>query len=147
MDDMIVTCVACRFWASGNAQAGLCKRRAPRPAELPNQIAHWPETFAADMCGEGERRAGPGAGLGAGLGAGVGAALACEACRFWQLVGSKEGIYPQDRMGARAQWWREAGHCVRYAPGPSSTSGHHGFWRVTHRMDGCAEGSPAGAPA
>jgi len=124
----IIMCKACRFWLSANDQNGHCKRRAPRPTESPDQIAHWPETFAGDSCGEGAERDT------------AFQISMCMDCVFWCRAINNEGVYPIDRLGARAGWWREAGHCKRYAPGPSSTSGQRGFWRVTHSKDGCAEG-------
>ncbi len=123
-----VACQACQFWMTTNGQNGHCKCNAPRPTEGADQIAHWPETFADDLCGQGKPRD-------TSLGM-----LTCESCAFWCRSRATEGIYPIDRLGARTKWWSDAGHCKRHAPGPSSDSGQRGFWRVTHSSDGCAEG-------
>jgi hypothetical protein len=128
MDRVRVSCAACTFWVSGNAHNGHCKQLAPRPTEQADQIAYWPETLGSDSCGEGQEAAD------------TAATVQCEACLFWRGSPDHDGIYPIDRLGARAAWWREAGHCVRYAPGPSSIPGHRGFWRVTHRTDQCSQG-------
>ncbi len=127
----IVTCKACRFWLSTNDQNGHCKRNAPRPSESPDRIAYWPETFVSDSCGEGAERDA------------AFQMLMCMECVFWCRSANNEGVYPLDRMGARAGWWHETGHCKRYSPSPSSMSGQRGFWRVTHGADGCAECLPA----
>lgn len=129
MASQTLTCQNCTFWASGAGKAGHCKRNAPRPTEAVDQIAYWPETFAADWCGEAQARTE------------LPSTIRCEACAFWSRVGL-DGIFPIDRLGARTDWWREAGHCVRHAPAPSSDGGQRGFWRATHKSDGCAEGRP-----
>ena len=132
MSAPMVACRLCTFWVSDNARNGLCKHSAPRPTEAANQIARWPETFAEETCGESLERVG------------VATMTACEQCVFWRRPLEAGGIYPVDRLGARSEWWHESGHCMRYAPGPSSFGpGPRGFWRVTHRTDGCAEGVPA----
>ena len=135
MASPVVTCQACRFWATTNGHNGRCKRNAPQPTESADEIACWPETFLTDLCGQGEGREGPAAGM-------VSVEVAhCTDCAFWSAA--KDGIYPVDRLGGRVQWGREAGYCKRYSPSPASSSGHRGFWRVTHHSDNCAEGVPA----
>jgi hypothetical protein len=130
MSNQIVKCRTCFYWASSRAEVGLCKRRAPRPTESLDQIAYWPETAAGDMCGEGQEHGDPPV------------VSTCGACLFWRNAGDSTGIYPLDRLGTPLTWWQRAGHCARFAPSPSSEMGRHGFWRVTHRTDGCAEGKP-----
>ncbi len=129
----MVKCGACEFWVSGNAHNGLCQHLAPRPTESPNAIAYWPETLEGDTCGEGRPRSE------------LSPIVPCGSCVFWQSSSAVTGVYPVDRLGAPTGWWREAGHCVRYAPGPSSDPGQRGFWRVTHQTDGCAQGLPHAA--
>jgi hypothetical protein len=84
-------------------------------------------TDAQGRCGEGilrERRP---------------ALISCGECRFWHTSPSG-GIDPQTRRDARRDWWKNAGHCVRHAPQPSSYPGNRGFWRATGSEDTCAEG-------
>lgn len=131
MTHPVVSCRACHFWISSNGHNGHCKHSAPRPSVGPDQIAHWPETFADDICGQGRAREA------------VVDMQICERCAFWRRSPQSDGMYPVDRLGARAKWWSEAGYCKRYAPGPSSDSGQRGFWRVTHISDSCAEGRSA----
>jgi len=132
MGSPVVACQACRFWMSTNGQNGNCKRNAPRPTERADEITSWPKTFLNDMCGQGAERSDVAQSI-----------LKCEDCAFWSQSIGQDGIYPLDRLGARAEWWRAAGHCKRYSPYPSSSSGQRGFWRVTHSTDSCAEGVPA----
>ena len=127
----MTTCHDCAFWTSGNHHNGLCRHSAPRPSEAVDQIAFWPETLAVDSCGEGAVRDD------------APALLLCGDCMFWRRNGAGPGLYPLDRLGNPSGWWGAAAHCVRYAPGPSSSAGQHGFWRVTHRDDGCAQGRRA----
>jgi hypothetical protein len=128
MDHQRVSCAACTFWVSRSDHNGYCKQLAPRPTEQADEIAYWPETVDTDSCGEGLE------------GPRLQAMTHCENCRFWRRSPDHDGIYPVDRLGARSAWWQEAGHCVRHAPGPASTAGHRGFWRVTHRTGQCSQG-------
>jgi hypothetical protein len=91
-------------------------------------IAHWAMTKSREGCGEGVRLSAATSGL-----------VSCGQCRFWR-ANPDGGLDPQNRGDARRAWWREAGHCVRCAPDPSSEPGYRGFWRATHISDTCGEG-------
>jgi len=58
----IVHCRHCRFWDAHMTSVptrtpeGLCRRKAPQPAIVPDDIdtgTSWPRTFEDDWCGEG----------------------------------------------------------------------------------------------
>ncbi len=123
------SCATCRFW--DEAAHGLCRRRAPVTADQPDRVAHWPSTEAGQRCGDGVERA-----------AEAKERVSCGRCVFWH-PNPAGGLDPQDRRDERADWWREAGHCLRHAPLPGSDPGCRGFWRATHVTDGCGEGETA----
>ena len=93
------------------------------------EVTHWPETDAADCCGDGLATATSSVSL-----------TMCRECTFWHKPATGLGIQPIDRRDEREAWWRQAGYCVRHAPFPSGEAGWRGFWRATHATDGCAEG-------
>jgi hypothetical protein len=125
----IVPCQHCTFWEHiSSSSEGRCRRHAPAFAEVINDVAHWPLTHAEDSCGEG-----------------VGTELAhaefikCSTCVYWRhRIGGVDPVQRRDQLEA---WWREAGHCVRFAPQPSSEPGARAFWRVSHANDFCFDGS------
>jgi hypothetical protein len=125
------SCGECAFWHQRGPHDGTCRRSAPKPAEAADEIAHWPLTPSRERCGEGVLRNGQTLAL-----------VSCGECRFWH-TNPGGGIDPQDRRGARRDWWEAAGHCVRHAPRPSSDPGCRGFWRATGLEDSCAEGEVA----
>ena len=124
----VSSCSDCAFWQRVGPQTGNCRRRAPNPSDSVDQIAHWPMTSAHERCGDGVLR-----------GEAAPALVTCGACVFWQS-NPTGGLDPQNRRDARVEWWREAGHCVRHSPSPSSEAGARGFWRASHERDCCAEG-------
>jgi hypothetical protein len=75
---------------------------------------------------------------------GAGRAVKCAACVYWKQPAG--GLDPQRRRDQPAGWWRDAGHCLRFAPRPTTEPGAHGFWSVTSAGDACGDGK-AGAPA
>ncbi len=129
MQDVRIGCGACAFWKETSRQDGTCLHNAPRPTERVDQIAHWPVTGRQDWCGEAAPHAADGPRV-----------VGCRECRYWMQHGDAAGLDPQDRLDRRMDWWRDAGHCVRHAPGSASSPGLRGFWRATHGLDGCAEG-------
>jgi len=125
------SCRDCAFWTRLGAQDGNCRRNAPYPAEVADQIAHWPMTVSRERCGDGVLHD-----------ALTPIFVSCAKCRFWH-TNQGGGLDPQDRGSARRAWWDTAGHCVRHAPRPSSDPGCRGFWRATSATDSCAEGELA----
>lgn len=130
-----VRCASCRFWAAYNATGGVCRRYAPGPAESADTVAHWPETFADEGCGEGM----PGA-------SGVGQQV-CADCAFWMPSIPEGGLQPVDFNDQPRAWWRHAGRCVRHAPSPQAAPGVRLMWPATHGSDSCGQGAPRGARA
>lgn len=124
----VASCEDCMFWKRLGPHDGTCRRRAPRPSEEADLVAHWPMTASRERCGDGLRRDPQAPAL-----------VACGQCRFWHS-GPNGGLDPQNRRDEPEEWWQAAGHCVRHAPGPSSEPGCRGFWRATHLKDTCAEG-------
>lgn len=129
-----VRCMSCAFWAHFNASVGVCRRRAPRPALGSDNetVAHWPETFAEEGCGDGVLRApdfGP---------------QSCQDCVFWVQGGGEGGLDPVDMNDQPRGWWRRAGRCVRHAPVPLASPGARLVWPATHASDACGEGLPRG---
>jgi hypothetical protein len=129
-----VRCAACVFWAHFNEAVGVCRRRAPRPAGGSDSetVAHWPETFAEEGCGDGIPRAEGGA------------AQTCAECAYWMLGPAEGGLDPVDFNDQPRQWWRRAGRCVRHAPLPLASPGARLVWPATHASDACGEGAPRG---
>lgn len=125
----ITTCGGCRFWRAGAGTAGTCRRNAPASGNSPAEVAHWPETDRLDMCGEGIPAA-----------AFAGQMVVCRHCLYWHETSAGQGLSPVNRRDHIKEWWLQAGYCVRHAPVPLAEPGCHGFWRVTHATDGCAEG-------
>jgi hypothetical protein len=121
----ILACGNCAAWDHSTHRIGLCRAHAPAPAEEADAVAHWPETSVQDGCGDG---------------AGITGFIRCRDCAYWHQPNPGEGLKPVDRRDVGQDWWAEAGHCRRHAPLPRSVPGHHGFWRVTHAGDGCADG-------
>jgi hypothetical protein len=111
-------------------RTGACRRRAPCPSYDRDEVAHWAHTFHEDYCGEwcASDAAAPTATL-------------CRDCAFWSYAAG--GLQPVDRRDQLPEWWRRAGHCLRFAPRPSELPGHKAFWRATHESDRCFEGKPA----
>ena len=125
------SCGECAFWSRIGVRDGICRRSAPRPTEGADQIAHWPLTMDRERCAEGILRDPDHSAL-----------IQCGKCQFWH-TNPGGGLDPQDRRDARRHWWDSAGHCVRYAPQPSSDPGCRGFWRATSLKDMCGEGKVA----
>lgn len=94
-----------------------------------DEVAHWPETRAADGCAEGTR--------------GPGRPIPCTLCMYWSRPDG--GLDPERRRDQPATWWRHAGHCRRLAPLPTEEPGARGFWRVTAAQDSCGDGQAAAA--
>ncbi len=124
---IIVRCESCVFWEHLSNRDGLCRRHAPNAARSIDEIAHWPLTYAENSCGEGlavetsKRRL-----------------IDCQRCIYWRHPAG--GIDPMQRSDQLAGWWREAGHCVRFAPRPFPEPGGRAFWRVSHAADSCFDG-------
>jgi hypothetical protein len=124
---VLVQCSQCAFWAHMNASFGLCHRHAPRPLSGSDTVAHWPQTYADEGCGDGV----------VGVeGAGI---VRCASCSLW--LGSDAGVDPVDLNDEPRSWWRRAGRCVRHAPLPLPDPGARMTWVATHARDGCAEGA------
>jgi len=130
----LVRCADCLFWAQFNPTVGLCRRRAPRPAagNARDTVAHWPETFAEEGCGDGRAR-----GTAPGL-------LACAGCAFWMQGAAERGLEPMNYNDQRRTWWQQAGRCVRHAPEPLANPGARLLWPATHGNDGCGDGTGRG---
>lgn len=123
-------CSQCLYWRLLLPKEGLCQRNAPE-ADDAEQIAHWPETHSDQWCGAFQT-------------AGSARLLThCGDCRFWRRPSN--GFEPDDKYDKPASWWAKAGHCVRYAPRPSSNPGPRSFWLATHATDKCEEGMPRAA--
>lgn len=129
-----VPCASCRFWAPFNPNVGVCRRGAPRPVESSDTVAHWPETFAEEACGEGTLRA-PEAAL-----------QVCAECAYWVPSTRDGGVAPVDFNDRVRAWWHRAGRCVRHAPGPLAAPGARLVWPATHGSDSCGEGAPLAPP-
>ena len=121
-------CASCGYWRVLRGQVGNCHRRAPAPAHIPEQAAHWPQTNSNQWCGDGAVAAetAPGA--------------TCADCFYWRQPSA--GLNPLDRKDMPMAWWTHAGYCARHAPEPVSEPGARAFWRATHGTDCCAEGRP-----
>ncbi|MDA8253438.1 MAG: hypothetical protein M0Z28_30285 [Rhodospirillales bacterium] len=131
---MPVRCAACAFWGHFNDSVGVCRRRAPQPASGSDRetVAHWPETFAEEGCGDGRPSgATPGP-------------LACQECAYWMQGAADGGLEPVDFNDQPRAWWRRAGRCVRHSPLPLTSPGARLVWPATHASDGCGEGAPRG---
>lgn len=126
----MVRCGACKFWQPFNDNVGECRRAAPLPAETTDTVAHWPETFAGEGCGDGQ------------LKAGATTHLTCAECAFWMTTVADGGMQPVDYNDQPREWWRHAGRCMRHAPAPRATPGLRLSWPATHGRDSCGEGHP-----
>jgi hypothetical protein len=125
----MTTCGTCAFWRRVGGSAGTCRRYAPAAGHGTAEVARWPVTRPIDFCGDGVvSAAAPGQ-------------TECRACRYWYQPAVSQGLNPMNRRDERKAWWDQAGFCVRHAPSPGLEPGYHGFWRATHAMDGCAEGT------
>jgi hypothetical protein len=129
-----VRCAGCAFWAHFNASVGVCRRRAPSPAVGADRetVAHWPETFAEEGCGDGVARtpeSGP---------------QTCGDCAYWMRGNEDGGLEPMNFNDQPRAWWRRAGRCVRHAPLPLADPGTRLVWPATHASDACGEGTPRG---
>lgn len=129
MQEGICHCADCIYWDHGEAAEGLCRRHAPAASPSMDEVAHWPETRAADGCGEGAR--------------GPERPITCTLCRYWSRPDS--GLDPERRHDQPAAWWRHAGRCRKSAPFPAPEPGARGFWRATAAQDGCGDGEAPGA--
>jgi hypothetical protein len=129
----IVRCQDCRFWHAFGRDVGSCRRYAPPPSQHADDTGFWPETLAVNACGEGvAKTAGDGA-----------ASVSCGDCAFWFRYNPDQGLIPLRRGDLPADWWRDAGYCIRLAPRAeyqwewrSVTRAH---WRATHVGDRCGE--------
>ena len=126
MSDGVTRCAGCRFFDQRGSN-GRCRRHAPGPGNQPFAAARWPETHAADGCGDGEPRDHSTAED----------RTLCRVCIFWHRPGV--GIDPAQRGDHLRAWWHEAGYCRRYAPRPDVDIGHRAFWVITHGDEHCAE--------
>jgi hypothetical protein len=120
-------CGNCAFWLHQTDHTGACRLHAPTPGEERDEIAHWAHTYHEDYCGEwrAEDAAAPKATL-------------CKTCVYWSFL--EGGITPVDYRDQLADWWGEAGHCLRFAPAPAGASGRKAYWRVTHESGSCFDG-------
>jgi hypothetical protein len=118
-------CAECCFWQQLREHEGLCRRHAPRASRRSDDVAHWPQTRARQVCGE-------------GLTAATRPGATCAACLYWRSTAT--GLNPVDRGDMQKAWWARAGMCVRYAPSPSSEPGPRAFWPATADVDGCGDG-------
>jgi hypothetical protein len=133
----LVRCADCRFWAAFNDNEGTCRRTAPWPSDGHDPVAHWPETYATEGCGDGRPR---GTDANAGL-------VACADCVFWARSALDRGLAPVRYSEELPAWWRQAGHCTRHAPLPSGKLGLRLGWPATHASCSCGEGKAGhGAP-
>jgi hypothetical protein len=128
-----VRCSACAFWSHFNEEVGVCRRRAPAPASGADidTVAHWPETFADEGCGDGMPHAAH-----AGL-------QGCGDCLYWRQNQPEGGLEPVDFNDQPRAWWRHAGRCTRHAPLPLANPGARLVWPATHMSDACGEGAPS----
>ena len=136
----LVRCGECGFWAQFNGAVGLCRRRAPQPVagNERDTVAHWPETFAEEGCGDGRAK---------GI-SGATALLACDTCALWvQGAAVAGGLEPVDYNDQPRAWWHRAGRCMRHAPVPLASPGVRMVWPATHATDGCGEAAARGAAA
>ncbi len=129
-----IRCAGCAFWAHFNDAVGICRRRAPRPdTGTDNEtVAHWPETFAEEGCGDGVPRA-PDT-----------APQVCGDCHYWMQGNVQRGLEPVNFNDQPRAWWRRAGRCTRHAPLPLATPGARLVWPATHASDACGEGASRG---
>ena len=132
----LVRCAKCVFWSPFNAAVGVCRRRAPRPIVGSDHetVAHWPETFAEEGCGDGQVKSAAGTGL-----------LHCQSCLFWMQGSPDGGLEPINYNEQTRAWWRNAGRCVRRAPEPLANPGARLVWPATHAQDGCGQSAARGA--
>lgn len=133
MDDappFVETCSKCAFWEHAGEKSGICRRLAPMPTLGTDDIAHWPLTYPFEGCGEGKAAGtSPNSTL-----------VRCGACIFWRPVGVT--FRPMQMNEQFANWWKQAGHCARFAPKPSPVPGIRTFWCATNSADYCGEGRP-----
>ena len=127
----LIRCAGCRYWAAFNDNEGTCRRAAPRPGEGTDPVAHWPETYATEGCGDGMARDAAGD---TGL-------MTCAECAFWMRSTRDRGLAPVKYSEELPAWWRQAGRCVRHAPLPSGTLGLRLGWPATHASCSCGEGA------
>lgn len=125
----VVECRRCAFWQQLDRGDGRCRRHAPATCENPDQIAHWPLTRAEQFCGEGVVAATADV-----------TCIRCDACIFWGHM--TVGLDPMSRLDQRIDWWRSAGHCVKFAPVPSNEPAPRAYWRATNAADCCFDGKP-----
>lgn len=133
-----VRCASCAFWAHFNDSVGVCRRRAPRPASGTDHdsVAHWPETYAEEGCGDGRL-----------AGELVSGTLTCGDCTFWLQARSGAGLDPADLNDQPRAWWRRAGRCSRHSPVPMASPGNRLVWPSTHASDACGEAGPRTEPS
>lgn len=125
----IVQCGHCAFWQQVDGVNGCCRRHAPSASENSDEVAHWPLTRADESCGEGIVAK-----------ASEFLVIRCDTCIYWRHVA--EGMEPMLRWDRPSEWWRHAGHCIRFAPVPSREPGPRAYWRATNAVDGCFDGKP-----
>jgi hypothetical protein len=127
----LTPCGGCARWRRMAGSIGTCRLHAPATGTTSAEVAHWPETDAAQGCGD------------AAPTAGAAPMVLCHDCLFWQEPSVGHGIVPVDRRDHPGAWWQLAGFCIRHAPTPAPDPGNRAFWRATHASDCCAEGRAA----
>ncbi len=125
------TCAQCVYWQKVRDNDGLCRRRAPEVGHRAEEVAHWPQTYGAQGCGDGVEGEASGQ-------------ATCSTCVFWRRY--KSGMHPMNRADMPNSWWARAGVCARHAPRPLSEPGPRAFWRATADSDSCGEGVSADVP-
>lgn len=125
---MPTRCAACAFWTHFNESVGVCRRRAPRPANGTDHdsVAHWPETYAEEGCGDGIPTADRPA------------MITCADCVYW--IQGFSGLDPTDMNDQPRGWWLRSGRCTRHAPVPMVNPGTRLVWPATHASSACGEG-------
>jgi hypothetical protein len=126
--DLPDACGDCIFQRPHEETTIKCQRHAPSPGTESDEPVYWPTVLRSGWCGEGSR----------GLDEDK-ALTKCEACIYW--LSPDGGLKPDFPGWREADWWKGAGWCRRYAPGPSTNSDEApAQWRVTHYTDGCGNG-------
>jgi hypothetical protein len=123
--EQVQNCRHCGFWQIVRDEDGVCRRRAPEATSRAEEIAHWPQTYGRQGCGD-------------GVPAQEQTFVKCSDCVFWRRY--KGGLHPMNRADMPNSWWAHAGLCMRHAPRPMIEPGPRSFWRATAESDGCGEG-------
>lgn len=124
MATLPLNCASCHFRVADK----LCGRHAPGTTPEEFSIAFWPETDNDAWCGSGKEADASDP------------PVSCESCVAWDHP--EGGIVPDYHQGLPEDWWKNAGYCRRFSPGPAGYEKDQTHWFVTHAMQTCGDGLP-----